>query len=434
MKLGFDSAWLSNVSGLLLKLGFDNAWLSNVSGILLKLGFDRAWLSNVSGLLLKLSFDSAWLSNVSGILLKLGFDRAWLSNVSGILLKLGFDRAWLSNVSGILLKLGFDRAWLSNVSGILLKLSFDNAWLSNVSGLLLKLSFDSDLPSIWARIPELNNFFVKKSKSVTFFFMFIFRLPFLFLVLSLSISNCTSTRMQMEEERSHSEDSPKNMSMSAVGREPTPAPGNPKGNTEQMPVKRMMVYSVTVNLQAKDIEPKVTEVIQLAESFGGYTLQHNSNGNVQLKIPADKLRAFLQSLKHSSQNYSEEVSAKDVTEEFTDTEIRLENAQKMRIRLLEILKSAKNLEETLKVEAELNKISENIERFEGRLKYLSSVIQFSSVQVYVRKKWEPTVTREYKPGPLGYPFYYTYIGLGYLVDGIVWLFVQEIPKEQPNIN
>lgn len=198
--------------------------------------------------------------------------------------------------------------------------------------------------------------------------------------------------------------------------------------SENKTIKRMMVYSVIVNLQSKDIEPKVTEIIQLAESIGGYSLQYSSNGTIQLKIPADKLKIFLQNLRKTSQNYSEEVSAKDVTEEYLDTEIRLENAQKMRTRLLEILKAAKTVEETLRVEAELNKISENMERFEGRIKYLSNVVQFSSVTVNVRKKWEPTVQREYKPGPLGLPFYYGYLGLVKLKDGIVWLFIQEDPE------
>lgn len=193
--------------------------------------------------------------------------------------------------------------------------------------------------------------------------------------------------------------------------------------------RRMMVYTVVVNLQSKEIEPKVTEIIKLAESFGGYALQYSSQGTIQLKIPQENLKTFLQTLKKESHNYSEDVSAKDVTEDYLDTEIRLENAQKMRTRLLEILKSAKTLEETLKVEAELSKISESIERWEGKLKYLSSAIQLSTVTVNVRQKWEPVVQKDYKPGPIGIPFVFLYNWLGKVKDGLIWLFVQEIPKE-----
>ena len=217
---------------------------------------------------------------------------------------------------------------------------------------------------------------------------------------------------------------------------PSVAAPSPKAETTPSELKiqkRMMVYSVNVNLQSKEIEAKVTEVIKLAESYGGYALQYSSNGIVQLKIPAEKLKQFLFTLKNQSQNYSEDVSAKDVTEDYTDTEIRMENALKMRVRLLEILKTAKTVEEILKVEAELSKVSESIERWEGRLKYLASAVQLSSVQVQVRQKWEPVVQKEYKPGPLGYPFYYLYLGLGKVKDGLIWMFVQEIPKEKTEI-
>lgn len=210
----------------------------------------------------------------------------------------------------------------------------------------------------------------------------------------------------------------------------SPSPKSESKPQETKSPKRLMVYTVVVNLQSKEIEPKVTEIIKLAESFGGYALQYSSQGTIQLKIPQEHLKNFLQTLKKESHNYTEDVSAKDVTEEYLDTEIRLENAQKMRTRLLEILKTAKTLEETLKVEAELNKVSESIERWEGKLKYLSSAVQLSSVTVHVRQKWEPVVQKEYKPGPLGYPIYYLYLGLGKVKDGIIWLFVQEIPKEK----
>lgn len=235
----------------------------------------------------------------------------------------------------------------------------------------------------------------------------------------------------MERERSmkYSYDEAEESVSSAASPSPKPenTPSEPKAQ------KRMMIYSVNVNLQSKEIESKVTEIIKLAESYGGYALQYSSNGVVQLKIPAEKLKQFLFTLRNQSQNYSEEVSAKDVTEDYTDTEIRMENSLKMRVRLLEILKTAKTLEETLKVEAELNKVSESIERWEGRLKYLTNAIQLSSVQVQVRQKWEPVVQKEYKPGPLGYPFYYLYLGIGKVKDGLVWLFVQEIPKEKTEI-
>lgn len=193
---------------------------------------------------------------------------------------------------------------------------------------------------------------------------------------------------------------------------------------EKSITKRYIIYNVDVNVQAKNLEEKVTDVIKLAESFQGYALQYSSGGTVTLKVPAENMKPFLEKLRNTSENYYEEIKASDVTEEYLDTELRLDTAKKMRTRLLEILKQAKNLEEIMKVEAELSKVSENIERIEGRLKFLASNVEYSTITVKVLRKYEPYKEKEYKPGPLGYPFYYAYIGLGKLVDGIVWLFVQ----------
>ncbi|PJZ44105.1 DUF4349 domain-containing protein [Leptospira brenneri] len=255
----------------------------------------------------------------------------------------------------------------------------------------------------------------------------------IFLGLSFSLTQCSSAKgMERERQKNISYEETEDYAPS-VAAAPKSAPSGETSQNTTKPQKRMMVYSVNVNLQSKEIETKVTEIVKLAESFGGFALQYSSGGSVQLKIPAEKLKQFLYTLRNQSQNYSEEVSAQDVTEDYTDTEIRMENALKMRTRLLEILKTAKTLEETLKVEAELNKVSESIDRWEGRLKYLSSAVQLSSVHVQVRQKWEPVVQKEYKPGPLGYPFYYLYLGIGKVKDGLVWLFVQEIPKEKTEI-
>ncbi|TGK85226.1 DUF4349 domain-containing protein [Leptospira bourretii] len=257
-----------------------------------------------------------------------------------------------------------------------------------------------------------------------FSFVFFLSVSFLFVA-------CSSSKEMGRENKSFSRSY--NDGIDNISAAPIATPSGEANQNSPKVHKRMMVYSVNVNLQSKEIEAKVTEVIKLAESYGGYALQYSSNGSVQLKIPADKLKQFLSTLRNQSQNYSEEVSAQDVTEDYTDTEIRMENSLKMRVRLLEILKSAKTLEETLKVEAELNKVSESIERWEGKLKYLSSSVQLSSVHVQVRQKWEPVVQKEYKPGPLGLPFYYLYLGLGKVKDGIIWMFVQEIPKEKTEL-
>jgi hypothetical protein len=199
----------------------------------------------------------------------------------------------------------------------------------------------------------------------------------------------------------------------------------PQKKTTSTSKSRLLVYNVSVRIQSQKIEEKVTELIKLAETYQGYSVQYNSHGNLTIKIPSDQLKAFLEKVRAGSEQYYEEISATDVTEEFYDTEVRLENAKKIRTRLLEILKQAKTVEEILKVEVEVSKASETVDVLEGKIKYLSNNIAFSTVKITISLKYEAPKNSEYKPGPLGLPFYYAYKGLGILVDGILWLFIQE---------
>jgi hypothetical protein len=94
------------------------------------------------------------------------------------------------------------------------------------------------------------------------------------------------------------------------------------------------------------------------------------------------------------------VQGTDVTEEFRDLKIRLGNAEAVRDRFLELLSQAKNINESLQVEHELERITEKIELMKGRLKYLSEAAMYSKITVHLAVK-----TKAKKPiPPLYAPF------------------------------
>jgi hypothetical protein len=77
------------------------------------------------------------------------------------------------------------------------------------------------------------------------------------------------------------------------------------------------------------------------------------------------------------------IKAADVTEELRDLGLRLENAERTRQRLLDHLKDSNKMEDTLKIEAELSRVTESIEVMKGRLRYLNDQVAFSTVRVNV---------------------------------------------------
>ena len=106
---------------------------------------------------------------------------------------------------------------------------------------------------------------------------------------------------------------------------------------------------------------------------------------------------------------NQSLQGRDVTNEYLDYEIRLDNAIKARERYLELLNKAENVEAALQVERELERLNETIDLLKGRMNRIEHLSTFATITVELKEKK--------KPGILGY------IGLG-LYHSVKWLFVR----------
>jgi len=75
-----------------------------------------------------------------------------------------------------------------------------------------------------------------------------------------------------------------------------------------------------------------------------------------------------------------------VGEEFTDVTARMGNARRLEARLIELLATRTGkLKDVLDVEQELARVREQIERYEGRLRYLRAHAALSTLTIYVHE-------------------------------------------------
>jgi hypothetical protein len=81
------------------------------------------------------------------------------------------------------------------------------------------------------------------------------------------------------------------------------------------------------------------------------------------------------------------VSAEDVGEEFVDISARVANAKRLEERLITLLATRTGkLEDVLRVERELARVREEIERHEGRIRYLTTRVAMSTIHANVHEK------------------------------------------------
>jgi hypothetical protein len=80
------------------------------------------------------------------------------------------------------------------------------------------------------------------------------------------------------------------------------------------------------------------------------------------------------------------INTRDVTTEFIDLESRLENKREYLARYRELLKQAKTVKDILEIEQQIRVIVEEIESSEGRLKYLSDQVSYSTLSLTLTKE------------------------------------------------
>ncbi len=133
---------------------------------------------------------------------------------------------------------------------------------------------------------------------------------------------------------------------------------------------------------------KATEAI--ADELDGW-VQAIRGERITIRVPVAHYREAVSRVEKLGRVAHRELEAADVTEEYVDLEARLKNAKAVRTRLEALLEKAEDVKAALEVEKELNRVGEEIERLEGKLKLLKNRVAYSTIAV--------TFERVYRTAP-----------------------------------
>ena len=104
--------------------------------------------------------------------------------------------------------------------------------------------------------------------------------------------------------------------------------------------------------------------------------------DLSMRVPVGQFDSVVTALESGPGKLTaKKISARDVTEEFVDLEIRLENKLAYLTQYQEILTGARTIEEVLQVQEKIRALEEEIESRKGRLRYLESQVRYSKLQV-----------------------------------------------------
>jgi hypothetical protein len=141
----------------------------------------------------------------------------------------------------------------------------------------------------------------------------------------------------------------------------------------------MLVYTANLTMAVYQVGPGLDGVEKVAREAGGY-LSSRQDESVVVRVPRDRFQDVMARIEKLGDVTHRDIKAQDVTDEFVDLQARLKNAYNMRDRLSDLLSHAAS-KEALDIEKELGRVTEDIERMEGRLKLLRDQIAFSTITV-----------------------------------------------------
>jgi hypothetical protein len=161
-------------------------------------------------------------------------------------------------------------------------------------------------------------------------------------------------------------------------------------------IPQMLIREGTATVRVDKLEPAIAKVEQLAKRLGGYVAdqsmqsgsQNTREATLELKIPAVRWQQALNGLDPVGKVESRQSTAQDVGEEFVDVTARMNNARQLEQRLLTLLDTRTGkLDDVLSVERELARVREEIERYEGRLRYLRTRAAMSTLTVTLHEPY-----------------------------------------------
>ena len=171
----------------------------------------------------------------------------------------------------------------------------------------------------------------------------------------------------------------------------------------------MLIRTGHAFIEVEKVDPAVLKIRQLAVQVGGYITNSSISGGrdqirqatLELKIPAAQFDQAVGSLSTIGKVETVTSNAQDIGEEFVDVTARVTNARRLEERLISLLANRTGrLDDVLRVERELARVREEIERYEGRLRYLTSRVAMSTLAITVH---EPAPLLGSNPGdnPIG---------------------------------
>jgi hypothetical protein len=158
---------------------------------------------------------------------------------------------------------------------------------------------------------------------------------------------------------------------------------------------RKIIRNCDLTLETDSPSDGLRKITSIAEQHGGFVVtsefKHNDGAGqtkptqtvtVVARVPASQFNSALEQIRSAGNRVvQEKVSGQDVSEEYLDLEARIRTKKALEAQFLEIMKQARKVSDALEVQSQLADVRTEIERFEGRRRFLENQSALSTITV-----------------------------------------------------
>ena len=177
--------------------------------------------------------------------------------------------------------------------------------------------------------------------------------------------------------------------------------------TGSAPLNQKLVRKIWLNAETEDLDALLTQIDQRISELSGYveerevytgssysSSRRSRYANITIRIPVDKLDAFVAQVSEASNITSTNETADNITLSYIATQSRITALETEQSRLLELLAQAENMSDLLQIESRLTEVRTELEEVTSQLQLYDNMVNYGTIYLNLYEVREYTVTEE----------------------------------------
>lgn len=162
------------------------------------------------------------------------------------------------------------------------------------------------------------------------------------------------------------------------------------GTSSPLQKDKKIIKNAQLELRAKDVGVCYQQLLDQAVSLGGYEFSQTmsefeggKNVTAVLKLPPEQLDAFIRFAGESFKLTHSSVSSDDISQQYYDSQTRLETMKKSLDQYYVLLEKAEDTTSMLEIQKQIDSLILEMEALEGSLAYWDQLVAESTVEISI---------------------------------------------------